>query len=337
MNQIWLAFITGLTSGGISCLAVQGGFLASSVAQTENTSKNHKLKQIALFLGSKIFAYTLFGVLLGIGGSILVISFRAQAWIQILAGLFMIATAANLLNLHPIFRYTVIRPPKFAYKLLKRKSTDASLVAPAFLGFLTVLIPCGVTQAMIILALTSGSPFKAAGILFAFTLGTVPVFFTIGYGAAELLKRKAFVYASALIIFILGVISINSGQILRGSPHTLQNYASAVKSLFATSSKVKGIAPKVNAEGKQEITINLNNNAHTTNDSTLKAGIPVKITFVSNNVQSCARSFLIPSMGISKILPQNGVTTIEFTPTAKGILRYTCGMGMYTGQFDVES
>ncbi len=32
MNSILIAFLTGLTTGGLSCLAVQGGLLASSVA-----------------------------------------------------------------------------------------------------------------------------------------------------------------------------------------------------------------------------------------------------------------------------------------------------------------
>src|SRR6266542_6292794 len=32
MSQLAVAFITGLTTGGLSCLAVQGGLLASSLA-----------------------------------------------------------------------------------------------------------------------------------------------------------------------------------------------------------------------------------------------------------------------------------------------------------------
>jgi hypothetical protein len=32
MSEIMVAFITGLTTGGLSCLAVQGGLLASSLA-----------------------------------------------------------------------------------------------------------------------------------------------------------------------------------------------------------------------------------------------------------------------------------------------------------------
>jgi hypothetical protein len=33
MNQIIVAFVTGLTTGGLSCLAVQGGLLASSLGR----------------------------------------------------------------------------------------------------------------------------------------------------------------------------------------------------------------------------------------------------------------------------------------------------------------
>ena len=32
MSQLLVAFITGLTTGGLSCLAIQGGLLASSLA-----------------------------------------------------------------------------------------------------------------------------------------------------------------------------------------------------------------------------------------------------------------------------------------------------------------
>ena len=33
MPTIWIAFLTGLTTGGLSCLAVQGGLLASTLTQ----------------------------------------------------------------------------------------------------------------------------------------------------------------------------------------------------------------------------------------------------------------------------------------------------------------
>src|SRR6185369_10852669 len=50
-GRVMVAFITGLTTGGLSCLAVQGGLLASSLARQveqdylEQATLNHKSKK----------------------------------------------------------------------------------------------------------------------------------------------------------------------------------------------------------------------------------------------------------------------------------------------------
>ena len=85
MSQILVAFVTGLTTGGLSCLAVQGGLLAGTLAhqieedytqqavQKKTNSKNkaqtpartNAAQPILLFLAAKIVAYTLLGALPG--------------------------------------------------------------------------------------------------------------------------------------------------------------------------------------------------------------------------------------------------------------------------------
>ena len=336
MNQIWLSFLTGLTTGGISCLAVQGGFLTTSIADDAGTEQklSGKLQKVSAFLIAKLVAYSLLGFALGALGSALKLTPQLLGWMQILAGVFMLLTAARLLDIHPIFRYFVIQPPKFVFKLLRNESKIKSVFTPAILGFSTVLIPCGVTQAMMALAVASGSSLAGAGIMFAFVLGTSPVFLTIGVAAMELLKRKSFSFAASLVIIALGLLAINTGQIVRGSVHTAQNYWEIVANIFGSkAANAQGLAFIKN--GVQEVTINVRSGGYSSKTTQLKAGIPVRLTLASSNVQSCARSFLIPSLKISKILPQNGVSTIEFTPTSAGLLSYTCGMGMYTGKFEV--
>ena len=39
--NLWLIFLTGLTTGGLSCLAVQGGFLASIIANQKEKELEH--------------------------------------------------------------------------------------------------------------------------------------------------------------------------------------------------------------------------------------------------------------------------------------------------------
>lgn len=331
MNTLWLALLTGLTTGGISCLTVQGGLLASAASQNQKSDSRFI---VGSFLIGKIFAYTLLGAALGLIGSALTISPVFQGWMQIAAGLFMLATAARLLNLHPVFRYTVIQPPKWSLRVLRKLSKDENTFGPALLGFLTLLIPCGVTQAMMLLAVSSGNFLQGAGIMFAFILGTSPVFLALGITAVKLLEKKSFAYLAAFIIIILGVISINAGQVLRGSYHTLQNY---YKAATTNPSNQKGSLAVLDTEGKQDVTIDVTSSGYTSSTTNLKAGVPVKLTLKTNNVQSCARSFTIPSLRIQKVLPVTGTDTIEFTPTKEGPLVFTCSMGMYSGSWQVQS
>lgn len=341
MNNIWLAFVTGLTTGGISCLAVQGGLLSSSVAHQQEeelagkVQKTRRWKVVIAFLVSKVFAYTLLGFGLGLIGASLTLSPKLLGWMQIFAGLFMLATAARLLNLHPIFRYFVVQPPKWALHLMRRQSTSRSFFAPILLGFMTVFIPCGVTQTMMVLAVASGNPIWGAAIMFAFTLGTSPIFFAFGVATLEFLKRRSFSYVAAAIILILGILSINTGQTLRGSPHTLANYFQALADLSENSKQTPGKVASVNASGVQEVAITVLPRGYLASASTLKAGVPTKLNLITNNTIGCTRGFTIPSLKISKVLQKTGTEAIEFTPTQKGRLVYTCSMGMYSGFFDV--
>ena len=329
MNTIWLAFITGLTAGGISCLAVQGGLLASSLS---TTPENRKKMGTALFIGSKIVAYTTLGALLGFFGSSLSISSTTQGWLQVIAGLYMIATAANLLQIHPVFRYVVIQPPKWAYRLLK-KEAHREVFGSALLGALTVLVPCGISQGMMILAISSGNALTGALILAAFTIGTSPLFFVVGLTASEFMKRKAFVYIASALVFILGVNAINAGNALRGSAHTLGNYW-AILTNVQTTERTQTLAA-VDASGEQVATIDVTASGYTTKTTTLKVNVPVKLTLSSKNAAGCVQVFTIPEYKVKKLVPQNGMDEIVFTPTKTGRLSFSCAMGMYTGSFQV--
>lgn len=68
--------------------------------------------------------------------------------------------------------------------------------------------------------------------------------------------------------------------------------------------------------------------------SVAKAGIPTVIEFDTNGSFDCSSSVRIPSMNISKLLPQTGATNIDLgSPQASTILG-SCGMGMY--RFEIE-
>src|SRR5512145_3099124 len=241
-----VAFITGLTTGGLSCLAVQGGLLASSLVhqieqdfleqsthQTKRGKKSHPQKRsstalpILLFLVAKIVAYTLLGILLGWLGSFLTLSPLTRAFLMIAIGVFMVGNALRMFNVHPIFRYFSVEPPKFITRYIRRTSKGTDTFTPLFLGALTVFIPCGVTQAMMAAALATGSPLTGAAMMFAFTLGTSPVFFIVAYLTTELGARleKFFMRFVAAVVLVLGLVTLESGLNVMGSPLSVQNMA----------------------------------------------------------------------------------------------------------------
>lgn len=135
---------------------------------------------------------------------------------------------------------------------------------------------------MILLAMGTGNPVWGATIMFAFILGTSPIFFLIGLAASELFRKKAFVYLAAGFIAVMGILAINSGQLLRGSIHTLQNYW---KILVETPEDIR--SAKI-VSGVQEVTIKVIDRGYEANINSLKVGVPVKLKLVTNGVRSCA-------------------------------------------------
>jgi plastocyanin domain-containing protein len=62
------------------------------------------------------------------------------------------------------------------------------------------------------------------------------------------------------------------------------------------------------------------------------ANQPVQLVLTTRNTQSCSRAFMIPSLGIQKLLPATGETVLKIPSQKAGTtLRFTCSMGMYTG------
>lgn len=63
----------------------------------------------------------------------------------------------------------------------------------------------------------------------------------------------------------------------------------------------------------------------------LKAGTPYQLRFVTNNVYSCIRSLVIPTLGIREYLPATGEKIIPIPPLDPGRYEFMCSMGMYRG------
>ena len=357
-GRVTVAFVTGLTTGGLSCLAVQGGLLASSLAhqieqdylEQSTLQKKHGKKHqpqaqkrsstalpILLFLISKLVAYTLLGVLLGWVGSFLTLSPLTRAFLMIAIGIFMIGNALRMFNVHPIFRYFSVEPPKFITRYIRRTSKGTDTFTPIFLGALTVFIPCGVTQAMMAAALATGSPLTGAAMMFAFILGTSPVFFIVAYLTTELGARmeKFFMRFVAVAVLILGLVTLDGGLNVMGSPLSFQNLSRSLLPSESISSAQASAVQPVASDGS--LTLNVGNNGYF--PQTLKANPneAIKLNLVTNKTYSCARDFVIPSLNFYQLLPDTGSVQVDIPAQPAGTrMFFTCSMGMYTGMIVFE-
>jgi uncharacterized protein len=348
MPGIFIAFMTGLTTGGLSCLAVQGGLLASALAnqweneitsrpqkghkggkKNKNIERNQPALPILLFLLAKLIAYTLLGFLLGLLGSVFQLTPSMRAILLLAIGIFMVGNALRMFNVHPIFRYFNIEPPAALRRYLRKTAkNDVTYLTPVFLGALTVLIPCGVTQAIMAVVVGTGNAIQGAMTMFSFTLGTSVVFFVVSYLATQIGARMeaVFIRFVAVVILVLGLLSIDSGLNLVGSP---VSFSRLYREISQPQQTLQASPPT--ADGA--LTLAVLNNGYSPQTIHAKANESVTLQLRTDNTQSCSRAFVIPSLGIQQLLPATGVVPISIPPQRPGtVMRFTCSMGMYTGQ-----
>jgi len=330
-TSLWLIFFAGLSIGGLSCMAVQGGLMAAMIAQRETRLREAGIEgsqvlPVASFLLAKLVAYTLLGGLLGLVGSR--ISPAAQGVLLILVALFMIVVVLQMFDVHPAFRRLSFTPPKSVQRFIRNQSRQDSALGPIFLGLLTVAIPCGVTLAMEGLAVASESPARGAAIMAAFTLGTSPLFLLLALLATRLSRvaHRIFQPVAALTIVIVAGMSMVSGARLLG-------YGASWVSGDVVQSTV--VADAAGAPTWQEATVNVLETAYEPARLQLKAGLPTRLQLVTDGVTGCMRSFTVPAMGIDTVLPVTGEEIIELPAAEPGDYVFACGMAMFSGAIEV--
>lgn len=316
-------------------MAVQGGLLATLIATAkkeagEDSSVNG-LKITGIFLLSKLVAYLILGFGLGSLGEVFVPSVKTFGILQIIVSLYMFGVVGAMLNLHPLFRYFLIQPPRFVNKLVRDQAKSRSIFAPIVLGAATVLIPCGTTQAMMAQAIVLGSGVAGALAMGLFVLGTMPLFVLLGVGTAKIgdLVRERFMKIAAFVLLIVSVSSLNGGLILTGS--------SVYPSLLAKNVYC-GITfcPEEFGAPTNKVEVMINRLGYLIDNKVIKAGEKISLKLTNTDGGGCQQAFTIPVLGISKMVPVGQTETLEFVaPKKPGTLAFSCSMGMYEGSFKV--
>lgn len=177
-NNYATAFLIGIVASFSSCMAVVGSVVITIATKYKNKSS------LIVFHISRIVAFFLLGGLLGLIGSTLTLSNNFHTISGIILFLVMLIMGLSLLDIFPFFKNLQPKMPKALTSKTFKNSTS-----PFILGMLTFLLPCGFTQSMQIVAISTGSIAQAGLTMLLFALGTFPVLALLSFGVSSLKKK----------------------------------------------------------------------------------------------------------------------------------------------------
>jgi sulfite exporter TauE/SafE len=341
-TTLGVAFLIGLVASFSSCLAVVGSIVVAfaekfnpsfAKAPEGEVGKRksffyHAIKPNFFFHIGRVATFFVLGGALGALGGTINLSGRFVFGYMIVIAVVMGWLGLSILGILPSISALGLRPPRFFVRFWARTEESQHKAAPFLLGAITFFLPCGFTQSMQILALASGSFWRGAFLLCVFSLGTLPVLFLLGISASwGKRKNLGFVQkAAGLLVFMFAIFTLQSGLALRG-----------VKTNVVSSKNSQEIEAHSQpaSQAQQIVRMNVTASGFEPSVFTVKQGAPVKWVINGENVTGCTSTIIVPSYNISKSLKM-GENIVDFTPKSKGVINFSCGMGMVRGKFIVN-
>ena len=321
------ALTTGLVAGVSTCMALVGGLVLGLSARhaelhPEATSLQ-KFRPHLFFNAGRLVGFAVLGALIGWLGSALQLSTNALAVLTVAVSLVMLLLGLKLIGIFPGLTDKTITLPKAIARMLgiKNDTREYSHTSALATGALTFFLPCGFTQAMQLYAISTGSARQGAIIMFLFALGTAPGLLGIGGLSAAVRGRfaKLFFVSAGVAVIIFALYNMNN--------------ASALFS-FAKALPAAGRSVTAKPLPVREVRMEQNSGGYYPNSFMVKKGERIKWIINSTNPYSCASFLVMPRYGIRRAL-QAGENIIEFDATETGNIPFSCGMGMYRGQFNI--
>jgi sulfite exporter TauE/SafE len=326
-----LIFLIGIFAAVSSCIAVVGGLLLSLAGKYNEAHSDltgiQKFKPHAYFNIGRVVGYTVFGALVGALGSVITLSPRFNGYLMIVVSVVMLLLGFQLLHLFPGLRRFSPKMPKFISHKIHDLGATESKGGPFSLGALTFFLPCGFTQALQLYVLASGDWIVGALTMLTFSLGTMPALVSISavssFAKGEF--QKHFLRFAGVLVVMLSIFNINNGLALAGFNVNLPTFAAG------SNNAERPVVPKTEiVNGKQIVKMTVSGYSYSPSQFTIVEGIPVEWRIDGIGAAGCGRVIVMPSLGMTKYLSTEGITTITFTPMQTGTIPFNCSMGMMT-------
>jgi len=309
----------GLVAGSGTCTVTQGGLLIgltrpSGTACAPGGPPGPRLagpRLVAAFAAGRLVSHVIAGALLGLLGGAVRPGPTVRAILLIAGGLIVVVLAARLIRRPRPSPADADPSCAHATGPPRRPGTARALA----LGTATVLVPCGVTLGVELVAVSSGSAAGGALAMAGLVIGSTPAFAVLG-----LLLRRA---ATTRFAAFAGIAAIAAGLWTAGSGLRLAGWLPDLASPTAAAATTA-----IRPDGVQEVTIWATAEGYRPGIVVLRANVPTEIAFRVADGATCTRTLTFE--GRDTALP----ATVRLPPRPPGRLRYVCGMGMYPGAID---
>ncbi|MFA6227512.1 MAG: sulfite exporter TauE/SafE family protein [Candidatus Paceibacterota bacterium] len=218
-------FVVGIVASLSSCMAVVGG-LVLSMSATFASSGNKMIPQTLFHVG-RLISFFILGGLLGAIGSTLAINSTVSLILGFVVGIVMFILGLNLLGIFQWTKYITPSMPRFISKHAIGVSKLNHSLTPLFVGIVTFFLPCGFTQSMQIIALSTGSFFSGALTMLVFALGTLPVLALISFssvGFKDKNKSRIFLKTAGLIVIAFAILNLLNALVASGFIRPIFNF-----------------------------------------------------------------------------------------------------------------
>lgn len=325
-----LLFVVGLLTG-FHCVGMCGGFVVGYTAKAAARRQHPVLSHLQYGVG-KLASYTIIGAGFGLLGSFITFTPFMRGMVGILAGMFLLLYGLSMLGVFSWTKRIRIASPAFLNRFIDRHANGSR--GPLVIGLLNgLMIACGPLQAIYVMAAGTGSALEGAQSLFVFGAGTLPVMLGFGLAASTISVRatRKILVASGIVVVALGVIMINRGLVLSGAGGSVSSFLNPGA---APGDAIAGTVVEMR-DGYQVIRMDVTRYGWEPDRFVLAVGVPVKWIITGREINSCNNAIVVPEYGL-RFPVKAGEQVIEFTPREKGVVSWSCWMGMIPGTFVVR-
>ena len=331
-----MALLVGLTAGFSTCMALIGGLVisvASKYAENHPTETAlQKFRPHLFFNAGRIVSFIAFGAIIGAIGSAFALKGSMLGFLTIAVGGVMLILGLQLTEIFPRITRGLTLPSGLARKLgiNTRKEREYSHKNAFLMGAATFFLPCGFTQAMQLLAVSTGNPLQAAVIMGAFAIGTTPGLLTLG-GLTSVVKgafAQRFFRIVGVIVVAMALINFTNGFTLAGLNRFLDSSKPMVNTAVQQESSEGSVILNTTFKLKEDIV-----------PSTFTAKVGQKTTLVvdvKEDGQGCMSTIMIIGLDDSpQYLKKGKKIELTFTASKPGTYTIACAMGVPRGSITV--